>query len=556
MFIKAYNIYYIVLVKHRFLLVVLLSGSILNMNSQNCYSYITPISSASSTTECLAKSKTAVYYGGTFNANINLSGIDLLYVGGVGSDVFLAKTNNYGQIIWAESWGSNRIDGITAISVHENIVYAAGYFKDTLIIENDTLFNNGQTAAFIVTYDTLGNYINSFSPNAYNMRISDMEIDSDGKLLLSGDYYQYLNIDNNSFTSLNGFNYFLMKYDYWTNQLDWFKESNGNNTEGKGIAQDSLGNIYVCGLYGLNAIIEGNLLPNSNGNHNTFIAKYTDTGVFEWITTIEGNGEVHGYGIDVTPSGQVFVTGEFENLINFPNSSSLLSEGLYDVFVSSYDSLGNILWIKSYGGFDNDIGRSLQIDYNEDPIVLSDAGGGFSINSTLVTPNGNNEPLLVKLKKTDGELINHYRVKSTNASGVVQSKQFVVLDTTIFVGGKNFSSIWCGSNEYNAQNINDSYLITISDSLTYELSTTILKQSIIDEFVIFPNPATNYLTIKFSKEERHNIKLINGLGQLELEENTTDKDVILDLLKINNSGIYLLIIDNDTPSAKKIILTK
>lgn len=544
------------MVKHRFLLVVLLFGSILNMNSQNCYSYITPISSASSTTECLAKSKTAVYYGGTFNANINLSGIDLFYAGGVGSDVFLAKTNNYGHIIWAKSWGSNRIDGITAISVHENIVYAAGYFKDTLIIENDTLFNNGQTAAFIVTYDTLGNYINSFSPNAYNMRISDMEIDSDGKLLLSGDYYQYLNIDNNSFTSLNGFNYFLMKYDYWTNQLDWFKESNGNNTEGKGIAQDSLGNIYVCGLYGLNAVVEGNLLPNSNGNHNTFIAKYTDTGVFEWITTIEGNGEVHGYGIDVTPSGQVFVTGEFENLINFPNSSSLLSEGLYDVFVSSYDSLGNILWIKSYGGFDNDIGRSLQIDYNEDPIVLSDAGGGFSINSTLVTPNGNNEPLLVKLKKTDGELINHYRVKSTNASGVVQSKQFVVLDTTIFVGGKNFSSIWCGSNEYNAQNINDSYLITISDSLTYELSTTILKQSIIDEFVIFPNPATNYLTIKFSKEERHNIKLINGLGQLELEENTTDKDVILDLLKINNSGIYLLIIDNDTPSAKKIILTK
>lgn len=556
MFIKTYNIYYITLVKHRFLLVVLLFGSILNMNSQNCYSYITPISSASSTTECLAKSETAVYYGGTFNANINLSGIDLFYIGGVGSDVFLAKTNNYGQIIWAKSLGSKRIDGITAISVHENIVYAAGYFKDTLIIENDTLFNNGQTAAFIVTYDTLGNYINSFSPNAYNMRISDMEIDSDGKLLLSGDYYQYLNIDNNSFTSLNGFNYFLMKYDYWTNQLDWFKESNGNNTEGKGIAQDSLGNIYVCGLYGLNAVVEGNLLPNSNGNHNTFIAKYTDTGVFEWITTIEGNGEVHGYGIDVTPSGQVFVTGEFENLINFPNSSSLLSEGLYDVFVSSYDSLGNILWIKSYGGFDNDIGRSLQIDYNEDPIVLSDAGGGFSINSTLVTPNGNNEPLLVKLKKTDGELINHYRVKSTNASGVVQSKQFVVLDTTIFVGGKNFSSIWCGSNEYNAQNINDSYLITISDSLTYELSTTILKQSIIDEFVIFPNPATNYLTIKFSKEERHNIKLINGLGQLELEENTTDKDVILDLLKINNSGIYLLIIDNDTPSAKKIILTK
>jgi hypothetical protein len=347
-----------------------------------------------------------------------------------------------------------------------------------------------------------------------------------------------------------------MKYNYWTGQLDWFKESNGNNTEGKDIAQDSLGNIYVCGLYGMHAVVEGNLLPNSNGNHNTFIAKYTNTGVFEWITAIEGNGEVHGYGIDVTPSGQVFVTGEFENSINFPNSSTLTSEGLYDVFVASYNSSGNILWIKSYGGFDNDIGRSLQLDYNEDPIVLSDAGGGFSINTTLVTPNGNNEPLLVKLNKTDGELINHYRIKSTSNSGVVQSKQFVVLDTTIFVGGKNFSSIWCGANEYNAQNINDSYLITISDSLTYELPTTILKHSLVDEFVIFPNPATNYIAIKFSKEEQHNIKLINGLGQLELEENTIDKDIIVDLLRIKNSGIYLLIIDNSSSSAKKIILTK
>lgn len=548
--------YYITLVKHRFLLVVLLFGSILNVNSQNCYSYITPISLASSTTECLAKSKTAVYYGGTFNANINLSGIDLFYIGGVGSDVFLAKTNNYGQIIWAKSLGGKKIDGITAISVHENIVYAAGYFKDTLIIENDTLFNNGQTAAFIVTYDTLGNYINSFSPNAYNMRISDMEIDSDGKLLLSGDYYQYLNIDNSSFTSLNGFNYFLMKYDYWTDQLDWFKESNGNNTEGKDIAQDSLGNVYVCGLYGLNAVIESNLLPNSNGNHNTFIAKYTNTGVFEWITTIEGDGEVHGFGLDVTPEGQSFITGEFENTIDFSNAPSLSSLGLFDVFVVSYDSSGNIVWTKSYGGSNNDIGRSVRLDKNNDPMVLSDAANGFSIDAVPVPPNGGNEPLLVKLNKSDGAFINHYRVKSKAGTGVVQSKKLIILDTIIFTGGKNFSSVWCGTNEYNAQNINDSYLIAFSDSLTYDISTNIKTPVLVNDINIYPNPTKNYITVHFKKTGYHNIKLFNLLGEEVLDKNIYGNTATIDLLKIKESSIYLLMADNNMVTSNKIILTK
>jgi len=543
-------------IKYKFLLVILLSFYLKKVSGQNCYNYVAPSSLKSSTTECIAKSASAIYYGGTFNSDINLSGINLTHQGGVSSDVFLAKTNRYGEVVGAISWGGKKIDHITSIAVHNDIIYTAGYFtSDTLFVDNDTLFNYGQIAAFIIAYDTSGNYISSFSPDAYNLKISSIDVASDGKLLITGNYYQYFNIGGQSFISMSGYNYFLMKYDYSTKNIEWFNESNGNNTEGKEIGQDILGNIYVGGIYGQGAIIEGNFLPNSNGNHNTFIAKYNDSGGLEWINTIEGNGEIHGHGIHVTPTGQSFITGEFENSINFPTSPSLSSTGLYDVFVISYDSSGNIVWTKSYGGDDNDIGRTIRLDMNNNPIVLSDAGSGFSIDAVSVSPNGNNEPLLVKLNNTNGTLMNYYRVKAKNTIGVVQSKSIVILDSIIFVGGKNYSSVWCGTNEYVAQNANDCYFIAFSDSMI-DITTHIEQPSLTNEFTIYPNPSTDYITITFPQPEHHNIKLFNSLGKLVLEKNTIAQSVTMNLLKINKNGICLLMINNDINSTKKIILTK
>lgn len=545
-----------IILKHTLLLIFSLCIYLQKVSGQNCYNYIAPVSSKSSTTECIAKSESAIYYGGTFNEDLNLSGINLTYQGGTGSDVFLAKTDRYGQLQGAISWGGKKMDHLTSIATYNDIIYAAGYFtSDTLFVGNDTLFNHGQIAAFIVTYDTLGNYISSFSPDAYNLRILSIDVTSDGKLLLTGDYYQYFNIDGESFISLSGYNYFLMKYDYWSETLEWFNESNGKNTEGKGIATDSLDNIYVCGIYGQDAIIDGNLLSNSNGNHNTFIAKYNSNGVLSWINTVEGNGEVHGYGIDVSPTGQSFITGEFENSITFQSEPPLSSSGLYDVFVISYDSAGNIAWTKSYGGNDNDIGRTVRLDMNNNPVILSDAGLGFSIDAVPVNPNGNNEPLIAKANKTNGTLINHYRVKSKNTVGVVQSKSLAVLDTTIFVGGKNYSSVWCETNEYVTQNTNDCYFIAFSDSII-DTSTHIKQPSIINEFSIYPNPSTNYVTISFRQPEHHNIKLFNSLGKLLLEKNTTDQSMNIDLTKIKGNSIFLLVIDNNITTTNKIILTK
>lgn len=76
----------------------------------------------------------------------------------------------------------------------------------------------------------------------------------------------------------------------------------------------------------------------------------------KFYTRFGGFGHDIGYGIIQTFSGQYAVTG----------STSSFGNGNTDVYLALVDSMGWVRWEKSYGGFNNDIGKSI--------IQLKDSG--------------------------------------------------------------------------------------------------------------------------------------------------------------------------------------
>lgn len=141
---------------------------------------------------------------------------------------------------------------------------------------------------------------------------------------------------------------------------------------GYGITTDMNGNIYVAGKYEEEAIFTGNTLPNQ-GNHDSYLAKYSPSGDFNWIRTCGGFNGDYAHAIAYNQANNVYVAGEVEDgnaVISFPGSTvTLTPAGDNDVFIASYDLNGNLEWARIDGYRYNEKALSIACD-NSGNIVI------------------------------------------------------------------------------------------------------------------------------------------------------------------------------------------
>lgn len=103
----------------------------------------------------------------------------------------------------------------------------------------------------------------------------------------------------------------------------------------------------------------------------------------KFYTRFGGYGHDIGYGIIQTLNGQYAVTG----------STSSFGNGNTDVYLALVDSMGWPRWQKSYGGFNNDIGKSI-IQLKDSGFVIagytnSFGSGGYDMYAIRTDKNGN-----------------------------------------------------------------------------------------------------------------------------------------------------------------------
>ena len=112
-----------------------------------------------------------------------------------------------------------------------------------------------------------------------------------------------------------------------------------------------------------------------------------------FVRTIGSTGYDEVYDVAADPSGNVFVTGAFNDPVDLDGNT--FDSTLGPVFVAKFDRSGGFLWIKQISGASPDGPLRLGADYSGDVIVQGAFASPLTINGITVTPNGGGEHVFV-----------------------------------------------------------------------------------------------------------------------------------------------------------------
>lgn len=284
------------------------------------------------------------------------------YEGASQNDIITIKYNQNGDTAWVRSYNgtANLNDEGNGICVdNAGNVYVVGFAQFTGKSEDVVIIKYSSNG----TFQWAQTYSGADTPTI------------DKGLGIAVDVSGFIYITGYS-TQLDGYTDILVrKYNaagtpLWTASEDGIRNL---NAQGLGIAVGNSGNVYVTGFV------------SESGSNNTDIAvlKYNSSGILQWLNTVNGTGnsEDKAWGIVVDVDDNVFITGYITEAANNTNT-----------YTAKYNTLGSIVWSKTYNGSGNQNDKAWGI--------VVDTDGSTYITGETTSSNGGVNYLTLKYSST------------------------------------------------------------------------------------------------------------------------------------------------------------
>lgn len=303
--------------------------------------------------------------GETFSPSLNFGNNIVLSAPGLtgtgNCEFFLTKFDKMGNAVWSKKGGGSLTDrGYGVIIDYTGNMVVAGHYMGIATFDTVTRTGAGNLDAFTAKYDTSGNILWFKDGKDLGQSSSrGIAYDNHGNTAVVGYYGSSsgptITFDNIVLTTAGQRDIFLVKYNS-DGVVQWGATAGGVKTgeEGKAVACDANGNIYITGMF-VDTASFGNITLLGNGNSDIFIAKYNPQGQIVWAKSAGGPNADVGYSIDVDKNGNIFVGGNIDSLAYFGSTTvHVNADSMTDAFVANYDADGNIKWVITVGGQDDD----------------------------------------------------------------------------------------------------------------------------------------------------------------------------------------------------------
>jgi hypothetical protein len=495
------------------------------------------------------------YISGTF-ASLTITLGDTVFINHApqSTDVFLAKYNPAGQMLWARQIGGTNDDDAWGITMDpQGNVYFSGSFKAAMTVDGISLSNSGDKDIFVVKYRPNGNIVwaKRFGGGGTDYGKS-LAADSCGNVCLAGTFGSYaMSFGSYSLTCHGDSDAFLAKLDSNGTVLWAFGAGGGTFDYGQAVVTDKDCNMYFAGSYSSYIFLYDSLQIPYHGGYDFFIAKHRPDGALLWFKQFGGTGTEILSSIALDTHENLFMTGYFAgpqlNIGTFP----LINHSNYavDFFVAKCDNNGNVLWANSAGGTDDDYAYQVVADRNGNAYVC----GAFSSSilnigtESIYNFSISYYDIFIAKYNPDGELVSAYAArgdKDDYAFGMSLDN----LDNMFITG--TYSSLNLAFGDCNLAHpggLNMAGFLTKMENVV-----GIPEFDNAENGLVYPNPSRGEINILVPQNTTE-ISIINSVNQVVMKWDTPEKQQISCAgLK---PGLYLLVFtSNQRQSTQKFIV--
>lgn len=230
--------------------------------------------------------------------------------------------------------------------------------------------------------------------------VSDLAVDGDGYIYVTGSFSETLSIDGQSVVSEGSTDFYVMKMTP-DGSVVWLKSGGSSALEqANAIAVDASGNVYVAGLSNDNTSFEGNAFP-SKGAKDGFLLKLDNDGAFVYVRTFGSYMDDNAHDVAVDADNNVIVTGFFNFMLQIgPTSFYQTARGSDDAFLVKLDTSGEVLWSMTNASTLSDYGRRVACDAGNNVYIAGEFKGGLNIGGSSLQSTNDSDVYVAKFNSS------------------------------------------------------------------------------------------------------------------------------------------------------------
>lgn len=327
------------------------------------------------------------------------------------TDVFIAKFDADGNHLWSKRFGdeNDQIGEGVAVDGSGNVVIT-GWFTGTVDFGGGPLVSTDYDIdVFVAKFDADGNHLWSkrFDSSVYGLEvISTVAVDGSDNVVIAEQFVGTVDFGGVPLTSAGSVDIAVAKFDASGGHL-WSKGFGDDNYQiAQSIAADGSGNVVITGYFGGTVDFGGG--PLSSWGSDMFLAEFDAGGNHIWSKRFgsEFSGySIQGQSVTTDSSGNVVVTGYFNNTVDFGGGPLTSAGYAIDIFVAKFDVNGNDLWSRNFGDTDYQLGQAVAVDGSGNIVLTGHFWGTVDFGGGPLTALPFFEDIFIAKLDTDGNYI-------------------------------------------------------------------------------------------------------------------------------------------------------
>lgn len=502
-------------------------------------------------------------------------------------NIFVIKLDSAGNWIWATSSAEGEQGtGYGIITDALGNIYIAGYFQDKIMFGNVQLSSKGKSDAVIAKMDSSGNWLwaKSFGGTTWDVGES-IALDGQGNIFIGGRFESTVDFGSSTYTAAGNTDIYLSKLNSSGNFI-WTKTAGGSAADVLiDLTTNAQGDVFATGHFSETASF-GSQQAISEGLFDIFISKVDASGNWIWTKTAGSDLADDGRSVAVDIHGNLYVAGYFQGNLSF-GQNALSSNGGYDIFnlrmtgkimdllpmAPQFTGCGNLITMPGQASNYNSVLWTPSTGLSDPSLLNPGAKLLQTTEFTLTVTDACGQTLAEKVEIGITPLLIDAGPDATISQG---SSVQLTATMSQFVLGTAF--LWTPGTGLNDSTIQDpmaspqtttTYIATAttpfgctnSDTITITITKPdgLADEQGLNAFQVYPNPAKDVVHVNWqlNSAEPVHCEIINQQG-LVVEKRVFESgnEAVLDLKGIQAGFYWIQLTQGNTSYAYKLVKTQ